>query len=139
MGILWHNTDINEVSYTLDRDSVPLCLNMSNSIAAINITLSESYIAAKNGNNTASELEYCLNIENDPLWRWDRRNFNVRWDIMEKFVETFFYSRFNTSAPETPPCDDFRQRGEENGFRLYNVMCKGEDGTISPHHYYLQN
>lgn len=138
MGILWHNTDINEVSYTLERDSVPLCLNMSNSIAVKNVTLMDSYIAGK-GNSTVSELEYCLTIQNDPLFRWDRRNFNVRWDIMEKFVETFFNYRFNTSAPEVPPCDDFRQRGEGNGFRLYNIMCKGDDGTIGPHHYYLKS
>jgi hypothetical protein len=133
MGILWHNTDINEVSYTLKRDSVLLCLDKSNHVAS-NIS-----ITYKGDNTTASEEEYCLNVENDPLFRWDRRNFHIRWDIMEKFVETFFQYKLNTSVPEVPLCDDIRQRGEENGFRLYNIMCKGDNGTVSPHHYYLQN
>lgn len=125
MGLLWHNTDIHEVSYSLERDSVPLCLNMSDNVFI------------NDGTSTKSELQICLE-SNDPLWRWDRRNFNVRLDVIEKFVNTFFYHHFNTSASDIPFCDDLRQRGERNGFVLYNVMCKDDSGAISPHHYYLE-
>jgi len=129
MGILWHNTDINEVSFSLERDSVPLCQNMSDNIF-VNVPMND-------GIYNASELQYCLET-NDNLWRWDRRNFNVRLDIIDTFVDVFFYHRFNTSASVIPFCDDLRQRGERNDFVLYNVVCKDGDGSISPHHYYLQ-
>ncbi|KAL3786976.1 hypothetical protein HJC23_005487 [Cyclotella cryptica] len=143
MGIMWHNTDINEAGWCLPRESVPLCQNVSD-LVMHNFSLdtdapSKGYETQKGGAG-ATELEHCLQVLNGNDFRWDYRNFNVGLDMIEKFVKTFFHSRVNATTDvlesDFPACSDLRRRGEGNGFVLYNVICKGENGTIRPHHYY---
>jgi hypothetical protein len=140
---MWHNTDINEAGWYLPRESVPLCQNASDH-EMHNFSLdrgapSKGYEAEK-GETGATELEYCLQVLNGDAFRWDYRNFNVGLDMIDKFVDTFFHSRVNATTDllesDVPSCSDWRRRGEGNGFVLYNLICKGENGTIRPHHYY---
>ena len=156
MGIMWHNTDIHEAGWALPLDSVPFCQNASDSkihnFSSTPDSRSQRYWGSEKRKGAAgntTELEYCLAVQNGDQFRWDRRNFNVGLDFFEKFVDTFYPSRAITptnattnmttmfaSESEVPPCDEWRARGEGNGFVLYNLLCKGENGTVKPHHYY---
>ena len=151
MGIMWHNTDINEAGWNLPLESFPFCQNVSDSkihnFSSTPDDKSQKYWTDQKRNGAAgntTELEYCLAVQNGDQFRWDRRNFNVGLDFFEKFIDTFYPSRAittNTSAvlaseSEVPSCDKWRTIGEGNGFVLYNLICKGENGTVKPHHYY---
>ena len=153
MGIMWHNTDIHEAGWYLPLESVPFCHNVSDSkihnFSSTPDDKSQRYwkeqkMSGAAGN--ATELEYCLAVKNGKKFRWDRRNFNVELDFFEKFVDTFYPSRANSAMANTPAkpasesevlsCNEWRAKGEGNGFVLYNLVCKGENGTMKPHHYY---
>ena len=154
MGIMWHNTNIHHAGLDLTRRSVPLCQNVSDhdmhnfSLDAGKQTLNEvksiDYNEYKKKGTGATELELCLNVFHEEDFRWDNRNFNVGLDMIEKFVDTFFHYQVNASAAtnsiesEVPPCSDWQKKGEENGFYMYNLICKGEDGITKPHHYYKE-
>ena len=146
---MWHNTDINEAGWNLPLESFPFCQNVSDS-KIHNFSSTPDYFSQKYwtdqkrkgaaGNTT--ELEYCLAVRYGEKFRWDRRNFNVGLDFFEKFIDTFYPSRAITETTniaaesEIPSCDEWRARGEGNGFVLYNLICKGENETVKPHHYY---
>lgn len=144
MGIMWHNTDIHEAGWYLPRESVPLCHNVSD-VELHNFTLTPDPHSlafqkdTKQGGN-ATKLEYCLQVVNGESFRWDYRNFNVGLEFFEKFVDTFFPSRSKQTpaaeGSEVLACDEWREKGEGNGFVMYNLICRGENGTIRPHHYY---
>mmetsp|Transcript_20673 Transcript_20673/g.44672 ORF Transcript_20673/g.44672 Transcript_20673/m.44672 type:complete len:641 (-) Transcript_20673:346-2268(-) len=116
MGVMFHNTDINEVGYRLKLNSIPQCMN-----------------------KPEGELDNCLK-----LMRWNIRDFVVELEMVERFVGTFFPSKLQTPGyvgdiTETPLCSDLRKRGESNNFVLYNVWCRENDDTdnVKVQHYYL--
>ena len=131
---------------------VPFCQNVSDvnlhNFSLTNDPKSQLYLKdQKHGNLTiTSELEYCLALTNGDAFRWDRRNFNVPKYFIQKLVDTFWPSRShnsvgtgnhsNASESDLQACSEFRMRGEHNGFVLYNLLCK-ENGTVAPHHYYI--
>ena len=150
---MWHNTDIHEAGWDLPRESVPLCENVSDSkihnFSSTPDHFSQRYWKEQKRSGdagNATELEYCLAVKYGEKFRWDYRNFNVGPDFLEKFIDTFYPSRSNitmtnmteviASESEVPSCDEWREKGEGNGFVLYNLVCKGENGTVKPHHYY---
>lgn len=90
MGIMWHNTDINEAGYELTRESVPLCQGISD-FAMHNFSGEElpNYYHMKDGANI-TELEYCLQVTHAEKFAWDVRDFQVPIDFVHKFIDTFF-------------------------------------------------
>lgn len=145
MGIMWHNTDINEAGFDLTRESVPLCQNVSEHLMH---DFSQDKNSIKEINNMqktgrTSELQYCLMTTHINEFKWDARNFTVGLDMIEKFVDTFLHFLVDASVgtssdkiPGVPYCHEWRERGESNGFTLYNLVCMGKNGTISAHHFY---
>ena len=138
----------------MTRESVPLCQNVSD-VQLHNYSLTQDSSASqqylkdqKKGNpNSTTELEYCLAVTHGKQFIWDSRNFNVRVDFFDKFIDTFFPSRaknatsnvnVTASGSDILPCNEWKDKGEGHGFVLYNLICKGDDGTVKPHHYYHQ-
>lgn len=141
MGIMWHNTDINEAGYYLTRESVPLCLNKSDHVMhnfSLDMKL-PNYYRIKNGANI-TELEYCLQVLHEKEFTWDSRDFNVGLDMIDNFVRTFYFPYMEqgnfTASNDDFMCNEWRLRGESNGFVLYNLWCRDDDGRLSAHHYY---
>lgn len=138
MGIMWHNTDIHEAGWYLTRDSVPLCQNITDSEELHNYSVTDSpnyFNGTKGGNTTITELEYCLAVTYGNQFRWDLRNFNVPWVFFDQFVDTFFPLRARNVTSVSLECSEWQERGEKNGFVLYNLVCN-ENGAPKPHHYY---
>ncbi|KAL3787589.1 hypothetical protein HJC23_000077 [Cyclotella cryptica] len=145
IGIMWHNTDINEAGFDLTRESVPLCQNVSEHQMH---DFSQDKNSNKEINNTQkngriSELQYCLQTTHINKFKWDVRNFTVGLNMIEKFVDTFFHFLVDavseTSSdliPGVPYCNEWRERGKSNGFTLYNLICMSKNGTVSAHHFY---
>ena len=131
---------------------VPLCQNVSDvnlhNFSLTNDTKSQGYLRDQKQGilNTTTEMEYCLAVTNGMSFRWDKRNFNVPEHFIDRLVSTFWPSRpqssvmegnySNASESDEEICSEFRRRGEDNGFVLYNLLCK-ENGTVKPHHYYI--
>ena len=140
-------------SYAVDMLlGVPLCQNVSDvnlhNFSLTNDTKSQGYLRDQKQGilNTTTEMEYCLAVTNGMSFRWDKRNFNVPEHFIDRLVSTFWPSRphssvmegnhSNASESDEEICSEFRRRGEDNGFVLYNLLCK-ENGTVKPHHYYI--
>jgi len=133
MGILWHNTRLNGIGWQLDRDSIPICQNVSNDVMHDFSNSTNPEHRSKN----ETELQHCMMTLNDSLFRWDVRNFNVELGMIEKFVKTFYPHRNSSLSTEAQTCTDLKRRGEANGFVLYNVWCQEEEGSeIQVRHYY---
>ena len=88
--------------------------------------------------NGATELQHCLEVTHLSDWQWNKRNFNVDVDMIEKVVDTFFHYQVNSTknTVSVSLCSDWRKKGEDNGFAMYNLICKGKNGAIKLHHYY---
>ena len=119
LGILYHNTHLNHVGYSLDRTSVlHLC------------------------NDTGVENEKdCFETEaNAWQFQWDNRHFAVESDLVLYFVERFIL------PPEgAVRCKDLLEAQEER-FTLYNVWCHPENVTnattnvtLALKHYYRED
>ena len=60
--------------------------------------------------------------------------------MIDKFIQTFYYpDSSNTVVSDTDfKCGVWRDRGEKNGFLLYNLWCSENVGDDpSAHHYYI--
>lgn len=109
VGIMFHNTDLNHLGYALDRDSVPLCKHV----------------------NETDEIE-CFKSEQkqNKTMRWDRRDFEVKPDVVTKFISSFLLQNSTN-------CDSMKARATENDFVLYNAYCtRGVESEFSTKHYY---
>jgi len=107
MGTIFIDTDLNHLGYVLDRDSVPLCQNVSRA--------------------DAEQEKNCLIGEGD-RFTWDKRDFIVDKTIITQFILMFL---LNNNAR----CDDMRRRAAENDFVLYNSFCTQGNEFHTEHHY----
>lgn len=101
LGIIYHNTDLNHLGYSLGRDSVPLCEGVDD-----------------------DQLEHCF-LKNKKNFMWDVRDFNVRPDIVIQYIERFvLYMK-----GEQRQCKDVEHRLDDK-FVLYNVWCAWDHGEV---------
>lgn len=139
LGLIYHNTELQHFGYQLERDSVPLCQNVSNDV--MHDFSSDQDHSAREKNET--ELDYCLTTVNGNSFRWDKRDFTVRLDMVDKFVDTVYHSRIhsNDTVEEDglESCNILRSRGETNDMVMYNVWCQDEDGKEQVQHYYWEH
>ena len=111
VGVMFHNTDLNHLGHSLDRDSVPLC---------------------KHVNKTDETECFKAKANRGRRFSWDRRNFEVEPDVVTKFISSMLI-RNSTN------CDDMKARSSENDFVLYNAYCSHGDENVhvfSTEHYY---
>ena len=110
LGVIFHNTDLNHLGYSLGRDSVPLC---------------------KGVGEVGSEKEKaCLNSkENRKSFIWESRNFVVDPNVVLQYIEQFVLAN-------SKECKDMSEALDDE-FVLYNVWCE-EDGESKSElkHYY---
>jgi predicted solute-binding protein len=107
MGTIFIDTDLNHLGYVLDRDSVPLCQNVSRA--------------------DKEQEKNCLIGEGD-RFTWTNRDFIVDKTIITQFILMFL---LNNNAR----CDDMRRRAAENDFVLYNSFFTQGNEFHTEHHY----
>ena len=97
LGVIFHNTNLNHLGYSLDRDSVSMCKDVPE-----------------------ENLEKCFREkENWRRFAWAKRDFTVNVDDMLRYIGDFvLYNR-----DEVRTCDDLTGALNER-FVLYNVWCK---------------
>jgi hypothetical protein len=95
-GYMLQDTDINHLGYPLDYKSVPNC--------------SLPMYTHGDGRHQSGQLK-CNNEKN-----WSDRDFEVDWDIIERFIQDFVLE----PVPRT--CNEFEAKST-NDFVLYNVAC----------------
>ena len=90
--------------------------------------------ASEDRERIETELEYCLNEEDD--FRWDYRNFNVELQMIDRFMGSFLLPHLANST--VPVCSYLREHGERHNLVLYNVWCRepGNSSSASLQHYY---
>ncbi|EJK62878.1 hypothetical protein THAOC_16495 [Thalassiosira oceanica] len=97
LGIIFHNSDLNHLGYSLGRDSIPLC--------------------EKFGEGSAEE-EACF-LGNRKRFIWENRDFAVDPGAVVYYVERFvLYHRARRRT-----CDDLEIAIDGGRFVLYNVHC----------------
>lgn len=101
LGVIYYNTDLNHVGYSLGRDSVPLCLEVDPS--------DEEATKSCLMNETSGVLN---------SFRWADRDFNVEISVVEDFISTFLLDE------NKPICDDMNRRAEEKDLVFFNAFCK---------------
>jgi hypothetical protein len=94
LGVLFHNTDLNHVGYSLDRKSVPLC----------------------EGVNATAERA-CL-LRHKAQFAWENRDFNVDPAAVLQYVEHVVLA----GREREVPCEELQENLSER-FVLYNVWC----------------
>ena len=99
-GRIVYNTDIHHVGYPLDHTSNPNCSLYNASIPCVG----------------------------EKQRRWDVRDFEVDWTIIERFVQTFVLD-----PPRT--CSDFERRAQWE-FVIYNAHCRVDHNNGSHDHGY---
>jgi len=98
-------TNLNHFGYKLDRNSVPLCFNVTDS--------------------DEEGLRKCFMAEGHlRKFQWATRNFNVPPSVVENFISEFVLHNELI-------CSDMQKRAEKNGFVLYNAYCR--NGTNQHH------
>jgi hypothetical protein len=101
LGIIFHNTDINHVGLSLNRESVPLC------------------------EGVATEEEEACFLQDRKKFSWDNRDFTVNADAILMYIEKFVLlyntrEMLNNSSSRT--CDELRTTLDDR-FVMYNVWC----------------
>ena len=100
LGIIFHNTDLNHLGFSLGRDSVPLCQGV--------------------GELGSEEEKACLNSkENRKSFIWESRNFIVDPKVVLQYIEQFILAN-------SEECDDMAEALDDE-FVLYNVWCKRDE------------
>ena len=97
LGIIFHNSDLKHLGYSLGRDSVPLCNKFSEG---------------------GVEEETCF-MSNRKRFIWENRDFTVDPNAVVNFVEMFVLHY--RSGRRT--CDDLAGALDDERFVLYNVRC----------------
>ena len=110
LGIIYHNTNLNHVGYSLDRSSVPLCEHTLNEEECFTNTTSNGVYGT-----TAFQFQ------------WDNRNFVVEPDVILHFVTNFVLPMKNPY-----PCKKLLEN-QSDRFTLYNVWCQvdAENGAAA--------
>ena len=119
LGIIFHNTDLNHLGYSLTRDSVPMCEGI--------------------GEVGSDEEKDCfLGKKNKMKFIWESRDFNVKIDIILQYIKQFILSR-------SIDCSEMRN-ALDGRFVQYNVWCKTDaaaddkkskfDPSLTLRHYY---
>ena len=109
VGAMFHNTDLNHLGYSLDRDSVQLCKHV-----------------------IEKDEKECFQAEQRQKknFMWDRRNFEVKPDVVTKFISSMLLQ-------SSTNCEDLETRASENDFVFYNAYCShGVENVFSTEHYY---
>eukprot|EP00956_Cyclotella_meneghiniana_P031094 scaffold80668_cov79-Cyclotella_meneghiniana.AAC.2 len=109
LGIIFHNTDLNHLGYSLGRDSVPLCEGVGDI-------------------GSVEEKECFIGKGNRGKFIWESRDFKVKAEVIMQFIHQFLL---------TSPADCSTMKNAlDKGFVQYNVWClpKKElpDDRISP-------
>ncbi|KAL7489659.1 hypothetical protein ACHAW6_015347 [Cyclotella cf. meneghiniana] len=111
LGIIFHNSDLNHVGYSLGRDSVPLC----NGVGEV---------------GSQEEKECFLKGKNRKAFIWESRDFVVKPDVIIQYIEQFLLRM----QEEPLECNDVQKALDEQ-FVFYNVWCAttgSADDKISP-------
>jgi hypothetical protein len=114
LGVIYHKTDLNHVGYKLDRNSVPLCFNVTES--------------------DSEGLRECFMSEgNLRKFQWATRSFNVPPSVVSDFISEFLLHN-NTI------CKKMEMQAKRNGFVLYNAYCRSDDKSNQFHvkHYFTE-
>lgn len=119
LGIIFHNTDLNHVGYSLGRDSVPMCEDVGEL-------------------GSEEEKECFISRANKMKFIWENRDFNVNPDMIMHYIDRRILFQENE-------CSVVRN-ALEAGFVQYNVWCQTEGAsddkksTVDPklklRHYY---
>jgi hypothetical protein len=119
LGIIFHNTDLNHVGYSLDRDSVPMCK-----------------VSGELGSE--EEKECFISKANRMKFIWENRDFEVDPTIIMQYIHQRILAQDNECSVISNALDA--------GFVQYNVWCKTEgasddkkspiDPTLKLRHYY---
>eukprot|EP00804_Cyclotella_cryptica_P010708 CCRYP_005486-RB/>CCRYP_005486-RB protein AED:0.32 eAED:0.32 QI:194/1/1/1/1/0.66/3/1177/595 len=114
LGVIFHKADLNHFGYKLDRNSVPLCLNVSRS-------------------DTELERECFMSKEHLRKFQWATRDFNVPSVVVYNFISQFVLYK-------NVVCDDMRMRAEQNDFVLYNAYCLSDSSNsrFQVEHYFRE-
>ncbi|KAL3779820.1 hypothetical protein HJC23_002031 [Cyclotella cryptica] len=99
LGIIFHNSDVNHVGYSLGRDSVPLC----NGVGEI---------------GSQEEKECFLKGGNRKLFIWESRDFIVKPDVILQYIHQFLLEMHDTPLE----CNHITNV-LDGQFVLYNVWC----------------
>lgn len=102
LGIIFLQTELNHLGYSLGRESVPFCLDIYRS------------------NDDDADKE-CLMNETSGVRkkiRWDKRDFTVPLKAIADFISNFLLQDAHAK------CEDVKKRGDEADFVLYNAYCK---------------
>ncbi|KAL3788233.1 hypothetical protein ACHAWO_012622 [Cyclotella atomus] len=106
LGVIYHNTDLNHLGYSLGRASVPLCEGV--------------------GGLGSEEEKKCLtNTTNRKQFVWDSRDFNVDPAIILQYIEHFLLV-----SDDAKKCSELAH-ALDGDFVLYNVWCEADDVTNS--------
>ena len=108
LGVIFHNTDLNHLGYSLDRDSVPLCDGVEE-----------------------AELHTCF-MKSRKKFIWENRDFNVEPRAVLKYVEKFV---LRNTQEKTQPCEEM-EVGLGDRFVLYNVHCTRDGKKTEVKHFY---
>ncbi|KAL7487566.1 hypothetical protein ACHAW6_013132 [Cyclotella cf. meneghiniana] len=114
LGVIFHKTDLNHFGYKLDRDSVPLCRNVSRSDIEL-------------------ERECFMSKEHLRKFQWATRDFNVPASVVHNFIVQFILNK-------NVVCGDMRMRAEQNDFVLYNAYCLSNSSSnhFQVEHYFRE-
>lgn len=102
LGVIFVQTELNHLGYSLGRDSVPFCLDI--------------YRSEDEDADRLCMLNKTSGVRKKI--RWDVRDFTVPVDVIEDFLSTFLLQDVNAT------CDDVETRGNAKNFVLYNVYCR---------------
>jgi len=94
LGVIFHNTDLNHVGYSLDRSSVPLCEGVDE-----------------------KEEQTCF-LRQRKKFIWENRDFNVESQVVLDYIEHVVL--FSREKERT--CDEVKE-GLPEKFVHYNVWC----------------
>ena len=119
LGIIFHNTDLNHLGYSLSRDSVPMCEGI--------------------GEVGSDEEKDCfMGKQNKMKFIWESRDFTVKIDIILQYIKRFVMSTTNK-------CSEMKNALDRR-FVQYNVWCETDaaaddkksnfDPTLTLRHYY---
>lgn len=100
LGIIFHNTDLYHLGFSLDRDSVPLC---------------EDEVGSE------EEKECFISKNNRMKFIWENRDFNVKSDTVIQFIEHSILSHNYDCSNITGTLDA--------KFVQYNVWCQADDAS----------
>lgn len=115
LGIIYHKTDLNHFGYKLDRNSVPLCFNVTET-------------------DTEGLRECFMSPGHLRRFQWATRSFTVPPDVVGSFISSFVLG--NESI-----CTKMQMKAELNDFVLYNAYCrpKEEDNEFRVEHYFRED